>query len=72
MGKASEGSSLISGLMESGELFSPIRFTADEAYTFLKELPLYEAAGIMCRRKSFMICLGFKGEPNFRICDRIR
>lgn len=49
VGKASEGSSLISGLMESGELFSPIRFTADEAYIFLKELPLYEAAGIMCR-----------------------
>lgn len=49
VGRASEGSSLISGLMDSGELFSPIRFTSEEAYTFLKELPLYEAAGIMCR-----------------------
>lgn len=47
--KAADSSSLIGGLMESGELFSPLRLTADEAYTFLKEIPLYEAAGIMCR-----------------------
>lgn len=47
--RASEHSSLMAGLMESGELFSPLRFSAQEAYTFLKELPLYEEAGIMCR-----------------------
>ena len=47
--RAADKSSLIGGHMESGELFSPIRFTAAEAYTFLKEIPLYEEAGIMCR-----------------------
>lgn len=47
--KAADQSSLIAGLMESGELFQPIRLTSDEAYTFLKEIPLYEEAGIMCR-----------------------
>lgn len=47
--KAADSSSLIGGLMESGELFSPLKLTADEAYTFLKEIPLYETAGIMCR-----------------------
>lgn len=47
--KAAENSAFISGLMESGELFSPIRLTSKEAYTFLKEIPIYEAAGIMCR-----------------------
>lgn len=47
--RAADKSSLIGGLMDSGELFSPIRFTAGEAYTFLKEIPLYEEAGIMCR-----------------------
>lgn len=47
--KAADSSSLISGLMESGELFSPLRFTAGDAYVFLKEIPLYEEAGIMCR-----------------------
>jgi len=47
--KAAEKSDLISGLLESGELFSPISLTASEAYTFLKEVPIYEEAGIMCR-----------------------
>lgn len=47
--KAADRSAFISGLMESGELFSPLRLTVDEAYTFLKETALYEEAGIMCR-----------------------
>ena len=47
--KAAQDSDFISALLESGELFSPLKFTAQEAHTFLKELPLYEAAGIMCR-----------------------
>lgn len=47
--RAADSSSLIGGLMESGELFSPLRFTVREAYTFLKEIPIYEEAGIMCR-----------------------
>ncbi len=47
--RAADSSALIGGLMESGELFSPLRFTASDAYIFLKEIPLYEKAGIMCR-----------------------
>ena len=47
--KAADASPLIGDLMESGELFSPLRFTAQEAYTFLSEIPIYEEAGIMCR-----------------------
>ncbi len=47
--KAAEKSSFISELLESGELFAPLRFTAGEAYVFLKEITLYEDAGIMCR-----------------------
>ncbi len=47
--RASEQSQFISKLMDSGELFLPLRFTIDEAYTFLKEVPLYESSGIMCR-----------------------
>lgn len=46
---AQADSPLIKGLMESGELFKPIGFTVEDAYQFLKELPIYEAAGIMCR-----------------------
>lgn len=47
--KASGQSSFISSLMESGELFNPIRLTDGEAYTFLKETPLYRECGIGCR-----------------------
>lgn len=47
--RAADKSPLIGELMESGELFSPIAFTSEEAYIFLKEIPLYESAGIMCR-----------------------
>jgi len=47
--QAVQRSTLISQLAESGELFSPLRFSSDEAYTFLKEIPLYEESGIICR-----------------------
>lgn len=47
--KVAEHSNFISDLMESGELFSPLKLTVREAYIFLNEIPLYEEAGIMCR-----------------------
>lgn len=47
--KASEHSAFIAELVDSGELFHPLSLSADEAYTFLKEIPLYEEAGILCR-----------------------
>ncbi|AZV57101.1 DEAD/DEAH box helicase [Clostridium sp. AWRP] len=47
--KACEKSSFISELVESGEIFHPLGLNANEAYTFLKEIPLYEQSGILCR-----------------------
>jgi non-specific serine/threonine protein kinase len=47
--KATEKSAFIAELVESGEIFHPLSFSAEEAYTFLKEIPLYEEAGILCR-----------------------
>jgi superfamily II DNA or RNA helicase len=47
--KAAQKSDFISELVESGELFSPLKFTSQEAYTFLREIPLYEECGILCR-----------------------
>ena len=47
--KASETSAFISELVESGEIFHPLSMSAEEAYTFLKEIPVYEEAGILCR-----------------------
>lgn len=47
--RAADQSELISEFVESGELFSPLKLTSDEAYIFLKEIPLYEECGILCR-----------------------
>jgi len=47
--RAADRSNLISEFVESGELFSPLKLTSDEAYLFLKEIPLYEESGILCR-----------------------
>ncbi len=47
--KASQKSTFISEMVDSGDIFHPIGLTADEAYTFLQEIPLYEEAGILCR-----------------------
>ena len=49
LNKAAEVSDLIGGFMESGELFHPLRFTADEAYQFLNDVPALENCGILCR-----------------------
>lgn len=47
--RAAEKSRLISELVESGEVFHPIGFNSRDAYAFLKEIPLYEESGILCR-----------------------
>jgi non-specific serine/threonine protein kinase len=47
--RASEKSGLISELVDNGEIFHPLGLSAGEAYTFLKEIPLYEESGILCR-----------------------
>ncbi len=46
---AAEQSELINDLLESGDLFSPLSWSTREAYTFLKEVHLYEDCGILCR-----------------------
>ncbi len=47
--RAASESAWVAGLLESGEVFQPLRLSAAEAYTFLKEIPLYQRAGILCR-----------------------
>ncbi len=42
-------SDLISELIETGELFYPLAWPAGEAFKFLKEIPIYEESGILCR-----------------------
>lgn len=47
--KAAQQSPFVSELVETGELFHPIGLAPEEAYTFLKEVPVFEGAGILCR-----------------------
>jgi len=42
-------SALIRSVLESGEIFHPLAFSSAEALQFLKEVPVYEEAGILCR-----------------------
>lgn len=47
--QTAQNSRLIANFVESGDIFHPIGLSADEAYRFLSEVPLYEAAGVLCR-----------------------
>lgn len=49
LNRAAEESPLIGGFMDSGELFHPLRLSAQEAYQLLKDIPRLEQAGILCR-----------------------
>jgi len=46
---AEKRSPLMGELLETGELFHPLAWTSKEALTFLKEIPIYEESGILCR-----------------------
>jgi len=47
--KAAKTSPLIADLLETGEMFHPLAWTSGEAFSFLKEIPVYEESGILCR-----------------------
>lgn len=49
LNKVAKVSNLIASLMESGELFSPIKLTVKETYDFLKQIEEIENLGVLCR-----------------------
>ena len=46
---AAKRSELIADLVETGDVFHPIVWTAGEAYAFLQEIPIYEECGLLAR-----------------------
>ena len=68
--KAGEASSFIRELVETGDIFQPIGLSSGEAYQFLKEIPLYEECGILCRipnwwrKKSNRVAISIKVGEN--------
>ena len=49
LNRAAEVSPFIAELMESGEMFHPLKLTSEEAYSFLKDIEKIEQTGILCR-----------------------
>ncbi len=47
--KAADVSPIIAEFMSTGELFHPLRLTAQEAFSFLNDIEKIEAVGILCR-----------------------
>jgi non-specific serine/threonine protein kinase len=47
--QAARRSEVLADLLDSGELFHPLSWSAKEAFAFLQEIPLYQEAGILCR-----------------------
>lgn len=49
LNQAAETSPLLSGFVERGEMFHPLKLTSVEAFEFLKSIPALEKIGILCR-----------------------
>ena len=47
--KAAESSALVRELLEGGDIYQPLAWTPDEAYRFLREIPLFEESGVLVR-----------------------
>ncbi len=47
--RAAADSALVRNLLDSGELFHPLAWQPAEAFAFLREIPLYDTSGILCR-----------------------
>ncbi len=47
--KAAESSDLIRRLVDSGEIYHPLAWTARDAYEFLQAVPLFESSGLVVR-----------------------
>lgn len=74
LNQAAEKSDFVRKAVESGEMFHPLKLTAQEAYQFLKEIPVIEEAGILCRipnwwkRRAMMVSMNVSlgdDQPSF-------
>ncbi len=47
--RAAEQSKWLAGMVDSGEIYQPLAWTPAEAHRFLREIPAFEAAGLVVR-----------------------
>jgi SNF2 family DNA or RNA helicase len=77
--KIEKDSAFIASLLETGELFHPILLSVKEAYTFLREIPLYESCGVKCRipnwwktkKNSFSVSLRISNKDSLLSADSL-
>ncbi|MFW5874765.1 MAG: DEAD/DEAH box helicase [bacterium] len=67
--RAAEKSELVRELIDSGDLFHPLFWSSKKAYEFLKEVPIYEAAGILCRIPNWWKAKSAAVQLNLQIGD---
>jgi len=68
--KAAEKSRLMTDLLETGEIFHPLAWTAEDAFSFLKEIPIYEDSGILCRIPNWWKGSRARVSLNFSVGDK--
>jgi len=68
--KAAEKSPLMTDLLDTGEIFHPLAWTSGDAFSFLKEIPIYEASGILCRIPNWWKGSRARISLNFSVGDR--
>lgn len=51
--QATQKSAFLKRLVDSGEIFHPLSFTASDAYKFLKDVPAFEHSGVVVRVPDF-------------------
>ncbi|MBW1707539.1 MAG: DEAD/DEAH box helicase [Deltaproteobacteria bacterium] len=67
---AAKKSPLITDLLETGELFHPLAWTSKEAFSFLKEIPVYDESGILCRIPNWWKSNKSSVSLNFSVGDK--
>jgi len=67
--RAAGQSPFVAEILESGELFHPLALTAKEAFAFLKEIPVYESSGILCRIPNWWKAGATGARLNIRLGD---
>jgi hypothetical protein len=67
---AAKESTVLADLLESGDIFHPLAWSAGEAWRFLNDIPLFENAGILCRIPNWWKSRGTGVTVNIQFGDK--
>lgn len=68
----SKDSSFIKKLVDKGEIFHPLNFSEEDAFTFLKELVIYENNGIVCRIPNWWVTRDSSNKISIDLQEKIQ